>query len=192
MSHCSLTDYYSTHIVPRLSLKSSWRKTSASVYIKKVEQRINEEGERAKHYLDESTEKEIVRVVETELISKHMKTIVEMENSGVVFMLKANKVEDLACMYKLFCRVESGLQTIISCVSAYLREQGKGLVTEEEGSKGDAVSFVQSLLELKDRFDSYLHLSFNGDKEFLNNGRERFRIFPQFEYQVSGIPFLVH
>jgi len=39
--------------------------------------------------------------------------------------------------------VTNGLQAIITCVSAYLREQGKALVTEEEGSKGDAVSFVQ-------------------------------------------------
>lgn len=51
---------------------------SASVYINKVEQRINEEAERAKHYLDESTEDLIVKVVEEELISKHMKTIVEV------------------------------------------------------------------------------------------------------------------
>ena len=34
----------------------------ASVYIKKVEQRINEEAERATHYLDKSTEERIVRV----------------------------------------------------------------------------------------------------------------------------------
>ena len=61
---------------------------SASVYIKKVEQRINEEADRAKHYLDPSTEKQIVRVIEEELIQKHLKTIVEMENSGVVYMLK--------------------------------------------------------------------------------------------------------
>ena len=61
---------------------------SASVYIKKVEQRITEEAERAKHYLDPSTEKEIVRVIEEELITAHLKTIVEMENSGVVYMLK--------------------------------------------------------------------------------------------------------
>ena len=35
---------------------------SASVYIKKVEQRINEEAERATLYLDKSTEERIVRV----------------------------------------------------------------------------------------------------------------------------------
>lgn len=51
---------------------------SASVYIKKVEARINEESDRAKHYLDESTESRIVEVVEEELIKKHMKTIVEV------------------------------------------------------------------------------------------------------------------
>ena len=64
------------------------RENSASVYIRKVEQRIKEEGERAKNYLDPSTEKQIVRVIEEELIRKHLKTIVEMENSGVVYMLK--------------------------------------------------------------------------------------------------------
>lgn len=51
---------------------------SASVYIKRVEARIMEEAERAKHYLDESTERRIVEVVEEELIKKHMKTIVEV------------------------------------------------------------------------------------------------------------------
>jgi cullin 3 len=35
---------------------------SASVYIKKVEARINEEAERATHYLDKSTEDPVVRV----------------------------------------------------------------------------------------------------------------------------------
>ena len=71
---------------------------SASIYIRQVEQRINEEAERATQYLDESTENRIVEVVEEELIKKHMKTIVEMENSGVVHMLSNRKTDDLACM----------------------------------------------------------------------------------------------
>lgn len=54
---------------------------SASVYIKKVETRINEEAGRAKHYLDETTEPRIVEVVEQELIKKHMKTVVEVNQS---------------------------------------------------------------------------------------------------------------
>ncbi|XP_013775043.1 cullin-3-like [Limulus polyphemus] len=150
----------------RMESQEFLAENSASVYIKKVEQRINEEAERAKHYLDESTEEKIVQVVEKELITEHMKTIVEMENSGVVHMLKNQKTEDLGRMYKLFSRVRDGLKTMADCVSSYLREQGKALVTEDEGGKGDALTFVQSLLDLKDRFDHFLHHSFGNDRFF--------------------------
>ncbi|XP_046676518.1 cullin-3-A isoform X2 [Homalodisca vitripennis] len=149
----------------RMESQKFLAENSASVYIKKVEARINEEAERAKHYLDESTESRIVEVVEDELIKKHMKTIVEMENSGVVHMLKNQKTEDLACMYKLFSRVSDGLKTVSDCVSHYLKEQGKMLVKEEEGGT-NAINFVQNLLDLKDKLDHFLHNSFNNDKLF--------------------------
>ena len=45
-------------------------------------------------------------------------------------------------MYKLFIRVQNGLKTMSDCVSGYLKEQGKALVTEEEGGK-NAITFVQ-------------------------------------------------
>lgn len=51
---------------------------SAAVYIARVEARIAEEGERARHYLDVTTEPRIVSVLEQELIQHHMKTIVEV------------------------------------------------------------------------------------------------------------------
>ncbi|PIK46535.1 putative cullin-3-B [Apostichopus japonicus] len=140
---------------------------SASVYIRKVEARINEETERALHCLDKSTEDPIVKVLEEELISKHMKTVVEMENSGVVHMLQNNKKEDLACMYKLFIRVASGLETMCKCISGYLREQGKALVQEEDGGGGkQPIQYVQDLLELKDNFDMFLKESFSSDRKF--------------------------
>ncbi|XP_074657662.1 cullin-3-A-like [Tubulanus polymorphus] len=148
----------------RLESQKFLAENSASVYINKVECRINEEAERATHYLDKTTEEPIVQVLEEELISKHMKTIVEMENSGVVHMLKNNKTDDLGCMYKLFIRVPDGLRTMCACISAYLREQGKALVAEEEGK--NAITYIQSLLDLKDRFDHFLHLSFNDDMQF--------------------------
>lgn len=142
---------------------------SASSYIHKVEARINEEAERATHYLDESTENRIVEVVEEELIKRHMKTIVEMEGSGVVHMLKNNRMGDLACMYKLFARVAEGHKTIGEAVSKYLREEGKALVTQatdEQSQQTNAVTYIQNLLELKDRFDNFLAHSFSNDKYF--------------------------
>ncbi|XP_033207109.1 cullin-3 isoform X2 [Belonocnema kinseyi] len=150
----------------RMESQKFLAENSASVYIKKVEARISEESDRAKHYLDESTEPRIVEVVEEELIKIHMKTIVEMENSGVVHMLQNQKTEDLNCMYKLFSRVTDGLRTVCDCVSQFLRERGRTLVQEDQESTTNAVSFVQNLLTLKDRFEHFLHYSFNNDKLF--------------------------
>ncbi|XP_077371254.1 cullin-3-B-like isoform X2 [Festucalex cinctus] len=138
---------------------------STSIYIKRVEARINEEIERVKHCLDKSTEDSIVKVVERELITNHMKTIVEMENSGMVHMLQNRITEDLLCMYKLFSRVPNGLKTMCDCMSLYLREQGRALVSEE-GEGKNPVDYIQGLLNLKMIFDHFLHESFNNDKLF--------------------------
>jgi cullin 3 len=67
-----------------------------------------------------------------------------MENSGVYHMLKHDKVEDLANMYKLFHRVQNGIVTITDCMSAYLREQGKNLVSIEENDESKTpITYVQ-------------------------------------------------
>lgn len=66
----------------------------------------------------------------------------KMENSGVVYMLKNNKIDDLACMYKLLSRVSEGLKTMSDSVSLYLRELGKSLVQGEDINT-NAVNYIQ-------------------------------------------------
>lgn len=154
---------------------------SASVYIKKVEQRIIEEADRAKHYLDPSTEKQIVRVIEEELIQKHLKTIVEMENSGVIYMLKNEKIDDLRTMYTVLSRIEKeGIETMKNAASKNLREQGKAVV--EENAKKSAVDFIQALLDLKDKFDRFLVESLRDDRVFKQ------MITSDFEYFINLNP----
>jgi cullin 3 len=171
---------------------------SASVYIRNVEGRIAEESQRAKNYLDASTEPLIVRVLEDELIKNHLKTVVDMEYSGVVHMLQNDKTSDLKCVYKLFSRVEDGLKTVVECLSGYLREQGKGLVVDQDGPKNPTVfvqvtpkipiydfnvfnlcSYFQNLLDLKDRFDHFLNRAFNNDLLFKQ------KIGSDFEYFIN-------
>ena len=70
-------------------------------------------------------------------------------------------------MFKLFSRVPEGLKIMSTCISAHLREQGRSLVIEQEGSTGkNAIAFIQSLLDLKDRMDHFLSESFNNHKQF--------------------------
>merc|ERR1719495_1982913 len=67
-------------------------------------------------------------------------------------------------MYKLFMRVAEGLETLKKCVSAYLREQGKALV--EDQNQKSAVEYINNLLALKDRMDDFLEKSFQKDQLF--------------------------
>ena len=104
-----------------------------------VEARLNEERERANHYLDPSSEPRILAVLDEELIQRHMHTVVAMDNSGAVHMIQTQKYEDLECMYRLYKRVDGGLKVVVQCISTHLRERGRVLVSgEEEGATGGA------------------------------------------------------
>jgi len=94
-------------------------------------------------------------------------------------MLCNDRTEDLACMYKLFARVNDGHQTMSDCLSKHLRARGRALVEEQAGASTsagasaggpaqptNAIVYVQNLLDLKDRFDRFLAVSFNGDRFF--------------------------
>ena len=136
------------------------KQNSASFYIRKVEARMDLEAMRTSQYLDKATIPKVVRVMEEELIKRHMETIVDMKGSGVEFMLRNDRTDDLACMYKLFGRVgEEGNRIIGDCISRFIRQNGKSTVIETT----DANDYIKNLLELKDKFDHILEISFRND-----------------------------
>lgn len=145
-------------------------------YLKKAEQRLNEEIERVSHYLDVSSEVKITNVVEKEMIANHMPRLVHMENSGLVNMFIDDKYKDLGRMYNLFRRVSDGLSTIRGVMISHLRDTGKQLVTDPERLK-DPVEFVQCLLNEKDKYDKIINLAFNNDKTFQNALNSSFEFF---------------
>lgn len=81
------------NLLTQMEVQRLLAENSASFYIKMVEARINEEIERVLHCLDKSTEGPIVKLMKRELISKHMNTIIEMEDSGLVHMIKNGQIE---------------------------------------------------------------------------------------------------
>jgi cullin 3 len=91
-------------------------------YLAKAEARLADEHARARHYLNPSTEPKLKRIVETELVSRHARTVVEMESSGCVAMLKAGRTSDLHKMYKLFTRVPATLDILRSTVCDHVKK----------------------------------------------------------------------
>lgn len=72
-------------------------------------------------------------------------------------------------MYKLFQRAEGGLTCVVRCMSLHLRECGRGIVTDEPGAENpgrNAISYIQSLLDLHDQYMILLEQSFKNDQLF--------------------------
>jgi len=145
-------------------------------YLRKAQRRLEEELERCSSYLDKSTEVKIAGVVEHEMLEKHMQTLVDMENSGLVSMLLADKYEDLARMYRLFKRTAGGLATMRKVMLEHLRSSGKVLVNDPELCKSP-VAFVERLLAKKAKYDTLITRAFDNEKSFattLNSAFEHF------------------
>ncbi|KAG0099021.1 Cullin-3 [Podila epicladia] len=173
----------------RLESEDLVRRFDPPDYMKKVENRLDEEKLRCNHYLTAKTEPKIRLIVEQEMIAKHLKTIMEMENWGLKQLLINHRLEDLDRMYRLFSRVPDGSKELQNGVAAYINDCGKAsnagvkASTQESQEKGAvpgvtvALRWVQEVLDLKDKFDKVLALSFAKDKSFetaINAAFERF------------------
>lgn len=64
-----------------------------------------------------------------------MKSLVEMENSGLVSLLRDDEYDNLARMYNLFKRVDGGSALIRTVMGDYIKEAGKQLVQDPEKCK---------------------------------------------------------
>lgn len=152
---------------------------SASEYMRKAEARLGEEHERVTHYLDKASEGRLNEVVERQLIAEHMRSLAEMEHSGVVPMLEDDRIPDLKRAYELFGRVTSpdGLGVIRELMSGHVKGRGQQLVAEEPGAARDPVEFVKGLLALRDKYQSIIQGAFSGDKTFFNALNSTFEYF---------------
>jgi cullin 3 len=128
-------------------------------------------------------------IVEANLLSPHLETLVSMAGSGLDAMIDANKIEDLSRMYKLFFGVSTytggpqafrkGLKDSILARGRIINETndpltGAAAALDEDTRKGKnnapvqaltlALKWVQDSLDLKDKFDAILKYALLGDR----------------------------
>lgn len=165
----------------------------AGTYCKHAKRRIDEESDRCRSTLSESTAPKIQRVVEDELIRHKMKGLIEMD-SGVRYMIDNDKYNELHLVYDLEARVDPKKPELTKAVQVIVAEMGAKInedantatsappapaASAEEGdvekTKGSspkqinqqtiaALKWVEEILALKDRFDTVWRVSFNSDQ----------------------------
>lgn len=154
-------------------------------YLRKAEGALNAEEQRVTNYLHRSTLPKLKHVVIQALLSQPQPQLLEKE-TGVVYLLDNDKKEDLARMHRMFSLVDNGLSPISQAFRQYSTDRGNKIVDErveafkQQLSKTEALSdptFIQTLLDLHDRFKGIVQECFSQDSLFQKSLKEAFEVF---------------
>jgi cullin 1 len=152
--------------------REDWINDSTPDYLIKAEEALNEERNRVADYLNSSSESNL-KVVEEEILEKVEMVLLEKESSGCRALLQNDKSEDLQRMFRLFQRLENGLNPMAAILQNFISMMGDDIVNRRqarldgvEKDKNDDPKFVKSLISLHEKYLGVVKKDFSGHSLF--------------------------
>lgn len=136
--------------------------SSCFAYLQRAKQRLNEELERLLNYLDSSTERLLIQTFLKEYVENHALTLIQMENSGLIAMIKNEKYDEIALMYELFSKVPESFQALSKNLSNYIVAEGQRLIQDDKLKPDE---FVANVISLREKMFSIHSKSFSKDSQ---------------------------
>lgn len=107
----------------------------ASTFCAHARRRLNEEEERCRQTISPITELKIKSVVDKELISAHIREVINLEGTGVKNMLDNDKISDLRNVFDLISRVDPRRMALKEAVQKRVFELGSEINTTANVAK---------------------------------------------------------
>jgi cullin 3 len=92
---------------------------------------LNEELERVLNYLDSSSERILIQTFLKEYVETHAATLINMEHSGLIHMIKNEKYNEIQLMHDLFSKVPDAYTLLTKNLAQYIVNEGNKLVADE-------------------------------------------------------------
>ncbi|CAH1441220.1 unnamed protein product [Lactuca virosa] len=146
-------------------------------YMLKAEECLKREKDRVSHYLYSSSEPKLLEKVQTELLSVYATQLLEKEQSGCLALLREDRVDDLSRMYRLFSKIQSGLDLFSRMFEQHVAAEGTALVKQAEDAASTNKGFVRKVIELHDKYLAYVNDCFMNHTLFHKALKEAFQIF---------------
>lgn len=103
--------------------------------------------------LDSSTEAKLIKTFLREYIETHAQTLISMENSGLVHMIKNDKYDEVSLMYDLFSKCpESAFAAMSKSLSQFIVNEGQKLVSDDKLKHDE---FVAKVIELREKMMNF-------------------------------------
>lgn len=153
-------------------------------FLLRAEQAIEAEDKRVEAYLHRSTAPKLKHAVIQAVLAGPQDRLLE-KTTAVTYLLENDKREDLARMHRMFGLVSGGLNPIATSFRQFVQARGQALVEVQADqfknmSKSEAMAdtkFIQSLLDLHDKFKSIVTECFDHDSLFQKAMKEAFEVF---------------
>ena len=133
-------------------------------YMKKAEQRLDEERDRVGLYLLNEIMSPLMRTCERALIADHC--VILRDEFQV--LLDNDRVDDMARMYKLLARIPEGLDPLRTRFESHVLKAGNAAV-DKVGQSPDMEpkTYIEALLEVHAKYSELVQTAFNGESEFV-------------------------
>lgn len=119
------TDYYRAESQQLIS------DSSCSAFLQRANQRLKQEYDRVQSYLSPSSEVLLITCFLDEYIGEaHASNLLQMESSGLVHMIRNNKIADLTILFQLFHRRQKSFDLLKRCLSDFIVSEGSKLVSD--------------------------------------------------------------
>lgn len=133
-------------------------------YMKRAEQRLQEEDERVTMYLHESTRRPLMKTCETVLIAENKTILQDMFTP----LLVNEKYDDLARNYRLLNCIPDELDVLRSRFEEHVRHMGNYAIDKVVDAEGatEPKLYVDALLQVHHKFSELVADAFAGDAGF--------------------------
>ena len=133
---------------------------SCNAYLIKANSRLQEEQDRVNSYLHPSSMDKIINEFLKEYIECHAQSLLSMENSGLIQMIKQEKFQDIKLMFSLFKRCPNALDLLKQELKNYIITEGQKLVRNTQIQNDE---LVREIIAFRQRMIDLLHKSLDRD-----------------------------
>eukprot|EP01027_Heterolobosea_sp_BB2_P017552 GEZU01024849.1.p1 GENE.GEZU01024849.1~~GEZU01024849.1.p1 ORF type:complete len:563 (+),score=189.58 GEZU01024849.1:85-1773(+) len=166
-------------------------------YLVRAEERIKDEMNRLQTIFSINSQNKLMKICDIQLLSVPQQRLLEMEGSGLEVLIRDEKLEDLARLYRLMSRVEGGLQPVADIFRNYVTKQGLDMFNKQQQaveSEKDYNEFVKvllktyvtNLLAMHDRMNDLVLKPFQCSLIFQKALAEGFKDFANESFFKSG------
>lgn len=168
---------HDTSIYYKLESNRYTAEISSIDYIDKINCRMEGELNRLKHYFNDNTVQKIMKIIENELIIKHLNYLFRETNTSFIELLKHNDVNNIRKLYQIVKRVDR-LNEMANMMFEHVSMEGKEIIYNYSNRNIFNINeYIDNIITIHHKYKSIIEKCYDSDTIFINSLTKSFESF---------------